>query len=241
MAGHSKWANIRRKKSVNDAKRGKLFTKLIREIITAVKEGGGELAANARLRLAVQHAKGANIPKDTIERSIKKGKGAGAVAYTQVTYEGYAPYGVAIFVECLTDNLNRTVSAVRAAFTKYRGSLGKNGSLDFIFTRKGIFSIKVSDVSDEEAFTLALIDASAEEVEQEKGYFHITCSLEDFGNIEKKLATLRIVPETAVLQRIPNKLVNLEHDAFHQVMKLIETLEDDDDVQQVYHNIAIID
>lgn len=241
MAGHSKWANIRRRKSANDAKRGKLFTKLIREIITAAKEGGGELEANARLRLAVQNAKGANMPKDTIERAIKKGGGGDAVAYRAVTYEGYAPHGVAVFVECMTDNLNRTVSAVRAAFTKYGGSLGKNGSLDFIFEKKGIFSIKVGIVSDEEAFTLELIDANAEEVEKEGGYFHVTCSLEDFGNVQKKLEVLRIASESADLQRIPNTLVDLENGAFHQVMKLIEVLEDNDDVQKVYHNIAIND
>ena len=241
MSGHSKWAKIKRSKSTNDTKRGKLFTKLIREITVATKEGGADAEANARLRLAIQNAKGANMPKDTIERAIKKGRGGEAANYTEVTYEGYAPHGVAVFVECMTDNLNRTVSAIRSAFTKHGGSLGKNGSVEFLFDRKGVFSIPLRAVNDEETFTLEMIDLGAETVEAEEGYFQITCLLEDFGNIQKKIEALHIIPETATLQRIPTTYVSLQDAAFQKVMKFIEALENNDDVQQVYHNIAISD
>jgi len=239
MAGHSKWANIKRRKGAQDAKRGKMFTKLIKELTVSAKNGGADPEANPRLRLAIQNAKGANMPKDNIERAISKGSGADSEDYIETTYEGYGSNGVAIFVECTTDNLNRTVSSVRAAFSKYGGSLGTNGSLEFIFDRKGVFSFPQPEGVDLDDLTLELIDAGAEEVENDQGYFHVTCSIEDFGNLQRKLELLNIETENAELQRIPNTTVALEDEDLTKVYKLVEVLEDDDDVQKVYHNIDI--
>jgi YebC/PmpR family DNA-binding regulatory protein len=239
MSGHSKWSTIKRKKGALDAKRGKIFTKIIKEISIAVKEGGPDADKNPRLRLAIQNAKGANMPKDNIERAIKKNSGADADNYIETTYEGYGPHGVAIFVECTTDNLNRTVQNVRAIFNKYGGSLGTNGSLQFIFTRKGIFTIPVPAKFNEEEFILDLIDAGAEDVVVEDNYITITCAMEDFGKIHKKLDAEKIEAENAELQRIPNTYVKLDDEGLKKVMKIIDHLEDDDDVQKVYHNIEI--
>ena len=242
MSGHSKWSTIKRKKGANDARRGKMFTKLIKEISIATKEGGGpDPEANPRLRLAIQNAKGANMPKDNIERAIKKASGSDADHYDEVTYEGYATHGVAVFVECVTDNLNRTVAAVRAAFNKYGGSLGTNGSLEFIFDHKGVFSIKEPDNFEEDEFMLEVIDAGVEDVENQEGYITITTAMEDFGNVNKKLEEMGLETESAELQRIPKTLVELDDSSFRQVMKFIEALEDNDDVQKVYHNIDIKD
>jgi len=207
MSGHSKWSTIKRKKGAIDAKRGKLFTKLIKEISIAAKEGGGDIEGNPRLRLAVANAKGNNMPKDNIERAIKKATGAEADSYQETTYEGYGPNGVAVFVECLTDNTNRTVSAVRSSFSKYGGNLGTNGSLEFIFGRKGVFTIALQPGMDEDDFTLEIIDAGAEDVSSEDGYLTVTCDMSDFGKIQKKLEELKVEAENAELQRIPNTLV----------------------------------
>ena len=239
MSGHSKWSTIKRKKGANDAKRGKMFTKVIKEISVAAKEGGGDIDTNPRLRLAVQNAKGINMPKDNIERAIKKATGSDATSYMEVTYEGYATNGVAVFVECTTDNLNRTVSNVRSLFTKYGGSLGTNGSLEFIFDRKGVFNLPVQEGMDMDELELELIDGGAEDIEESEGYLNITSAMEDFGNVQKKLEELNLESESAELQRIPNTLVSLSDDNFSNVMKLIDALEDDDDVQKVYHNIDI--
>lgn len=205
----------------------------------AAKTGGADPEANPRLRLAIQNAKGANMPKDNIERAISKGTGADSEDYVDTTYEGYGSHGVAVFVETTTDNLNRTVSSVRAAFSKFGGSLGTNGSLEFIFDRKGVFSFPQPEGADIDDLTLELIDAGAEEVEMEEGFFHVTCSIEDFGSLQRKLDELNIEPESAELQRIPNTTVTLSNDELIKVYKLIETLEDDDDVQKVYHNIDL--
>jgi YebC/PmpR family DNA-binding regulatory protein len=239
MSGHSKWSTIKRKKGAIDAKRGKLFTKLIKEISIAAREGGGDPTANPRLRLAVQNAKGANMPKDNIERAIKKGSGNDATVYFETSYEGYASHGVAVFVECTTDNLNRTVSLVRSIFNKYGGNLGTNGMLEFIFDRKGVFTVPIPEGADEEAFILELIDAGAEDVEAEEGYYEVTCAMEDFGSIQKKLDQMAVDPENAELRRIPKTFIDLNDEAFLKVMNLIDALEDDDDVQKVYHNINI--
>jgi len=240
MSGHSKWSTIKRKKGALDAKRGKIFTRLIKEISVAVKEGGGgDPTANPKLRLAISNAKNYNMPKDNIDRAIKKASGSDATEYFEVTFEGYAPHGVAVFVECTTDNNNRTVSGVRATFSKYGGNLGTNGSLEFIFDRKGVFDIPLNDDIHEEEFTLEMIDAGAEDVETSDGYMQITCALPDFGSIQSKLEELGIELENAELQRMPNTTVKLDDDSFKKVMKLIEALEDNDDVQNVYHNIEI--
>ena len=239
MSGHSKWANIKRRKGAQDAKRGKIFTKLIKELTVAAKNGGADPEANSRLRLAIQNAKGANMPKDNIDRAINKGTGADAEDYIDTTYEGYASHGVAVFVEATTDNLNRTVSSVRAAFSKFGGSLGTNGSLEFIFDRKGVFAFPVPKGIDLDDLTLDLIDGGAEEVDDEDNYLHVTCNIEDFGNLQRILESMSIEPESAELQRIPNTSVSLNDEDLGKVFKLIEMLEDDDDVQNVYHNIEI--
>jgi YebC/PmpR family DNA-binding regulatory protein len=240
MSGHSKWSTIKRKKGALDARRGKLFTKLIKEIAIAVKEGGSsDPLNNPRLRLAVQNAKGANMPKDNIERTIKKAAGADASHYEEVAYEGYGSHGVAIFVDCLTDNINRTVSAIRALFNKYGGSMGTKGSLEFIFDRKGIFTFNVPTDFNEEEFELNLIDAGAEDIDMSDDYITVTTHMEDFGKVHKKLEEMNIETETAELQRIPKTTVPLSDEALLQVMKFVEALEDNDDVQKVYHNIEI--
>jgi len=241
MSGHSKWSTIKRKKGALDAKRGKLFSKLSKEISIAAKEGGGDPDMNPRLRLAIQNAKGANMPKDNIERAISKGTGADAADYTEVTYEGYGPSGVAVFVECLTDNLNRTVSSVRASFTKNNGSLGTNGSVEYLFERKGIFNFELPDSLSEDELTLELIDGGAEDVDFADGYVTVTSAMEDFGNLQAKLDELAIETESAQLDRIPTTTVTLEDDDFKKVMKLIEALEENDDVQKVFHNLEVTD
>jgi YebC/PmpR family DNA-binding regulatory protein len=239
MSGHSKWSTIKRKKGALDAKRGKLFTKLIKEIAVAAREGGGDPEANPRLRLAVANAKGNNMPKDNIERAIKKATGADADEYVETTYEGYGPHGVAVYVECTTDNTNRTVSSVRAAFSKHGGSLGTNGSLEFLFERKGVFTIEEAEGIDEEAFTLEMIDAGADDVEQEDGIYSVTCPMTEFGSIQHKLEELQLEAENAELQRIPVSSVSLSDEEFKKVMRLIEALEDNDDVQKVFHNLEV--
>ncbi len=239
MAGHSKWANIKHRKSVNDARRSKLFAKLVKEITIAVKQGGTAPESNPRLRLSIQNAKSANLPKDNIERAIKKGNSKDAATYTEVAYEGHATHGVAVIVECMTDNLNRTVAAVRAIFTKHGGSLGKSNALAFLFDRKGVFTMKMESVTNEEALTLAMIESGAEAIEPEAGYFHITCPLETFGHVQQELETMQIAMHDAALQYVPNTSVILNRDAAAKVTKLIEALEDHDDVQRVFHNMTV--
>lgn len=240
MSGHNKWSTIKRKKGALDAKRGKIFTKIIKEIIIAAKEGGGDPDSNARLRLAVQNAKGANMPKDNIERAIKKAVGADAVSYTEVTFEGYATGGIAIFVECLTDNNNRTVASVRSIFSKYNGSLGTNGSLSFLFNRKGVFEIKNAGF-DLEELEFEMIDAGVEEFEADGDQITLTCAMEDFGNVNKKLEEKGIEVIEANLKRIPVDTKTLDLESAKKVMKFVDALEEDDDVQNVYHNLEITD
>lgn len=244
MSGHSKWSTIKRKKGALDAKRSKIFTKLIKEITVAVKEGGGpDPAGNPRLRLAIQASKAANMPKDNMERAIKKGEGNES-DYTEVSYEGYASHGVAIFVEAMTDNINRTFQNVRTIFNKNSGGIGTNGSLEFIFDRKGVFVIKKDEnfAYDEDTFMLEMIDGGAEEVEFEEEVVTVTCAMEDFGAMQKKVEELALELESAELQRIPKTTVAVDDpDAVRKLLKFIDALEDDDDVQQVYHNLELND
>jgi YebC/PmpR family DNA-binding regulatory protein len=240
MSGHSKWSTIKRKKGAADAKRGKKFTKIIKEIIIAAKEGGGEPDTNARLRLAIQNAKGANMPKENIERAIKKAVAADAESYIETSFEGYAPHGIAVFAECLTDNNNRTVASIRSAFNKYGGSLGTNGSLSFLFERKGVFTIINEGLSIDE-LELEMIDAGAEDFEVDGDRLTITCAKEDFGSVSRKLNKLGIEPEESGLKRIPNDTKKLDVETAKKVLKFIETLEDDDDIQNVYHNLEMTD
>jgi YebC/PmpR family DNA-binding regulatory protein len=240
MSGHSKWSTIKRKKGAADAKRGKIFTKIIKEITIAAKEGGGDPETNPRLRLAVQNAKGANMPKDNIERAIKKATGSDAESYSETTFEGYGPCGIAVFIECLTDNNNRTVSSVRAVFNRHGGNLGTNGSLNFLFDRKGIFSLK-NDGLNLDDLELDLIDAGAEEFEVDGDTITITCVKEDFGSVNRKLNELGIEAEDAGLKRIPNDTKKLDVESARKVLRFIDALEDDDDIQNVYHNMAMTD
>lgn len=237
MAGHSKWKNIQHRKGAQDAKRGKMFSKLIKEITVAVKTGGGDDPdSNPRLRAAIQNAKAVSVPKDNIERAIKKAMGNQSGDIIEVTFEGYGPDGIAVFVECATDNNTRTVSAVRSYFNKVGGSMGKDGCLQFIFDHKGIFTIQAEGL-DEDEFTMEMIDAGAEDVEFEEGFYTVTSAMEDFGSIQKKLFELKIEPTEASLQRIPTTTKKITPEVFKKLMKLIDTLEDDDDVQKVYHNV----
>jgi len=240
MSGHSKWSTIKRKKGALDAKRSKMFSKVIKEITVAVKESGTDADSNPRLRLAIANAKGVNMPKDNVARAIKKAGEKGGGNFTEVNYEGYAVHGIGVFVECATDNLQRTVSNVRSYFNKYNGSLGKNGSLSFIFDRKGIFNFPQNEI-DLDDLELELIDAGAEEIEAEEGMISVTTAMEDFGTMMKKLEELNIEPESANLERIPVNTETLSVENAKKVMRLIDVIEDDDDVQNVYHNLELTD
>lgn len=240
MAGHNKWSKVKHVKGAEDAKRSKLFSKLSKEISVAAKEGGTDPEGNPRLRAAIQNAKSVSMPKDNIERAIHKSD-KDSQAIQEITYEGYAPHGIAIFLECMTDNQQRTVSNIKAIFNKHNGSLGKNGSLKFLFDRKGVFTIKKENVEDIESFELEVIDAGAEDVEIDDEYITITTAMEDYGPMQKKLEELEIDPENSGLERIPKNTEKLNSDDALKVMKIIELFEEDDDVQKVYHNLEIDD
>ena len=239
MSGHSKWSTIKRKKGAIDAKRGKLFTKLIKEITVAASEGGSDPDTNPRLRAAVQNAKGMNMPKDTIQRAISKAN-RDSSSFLELSFEGMLPYGIGVFVDCLTDNRNRTVGNIRAIFNKRGGNLGTNGSLSFMFERKGVISLPKGDL-DPEGFELELIDAGVEEIEMEEDIFMITTPMEEFHNVQKKLQEMGLEPDSAELQRIPNDSIDLSLEQALQIMKIVEEFEDDDDVQAVSHNLNVTD
>ena len=242
MSGHSKWANIKHRKGAQDAKRSKMFTRIIKEITVAVKEGGAAQETNPRLRTAMQNAKGENMPKDTIERTIKKASGVDGTSYEEVTFEGYASNGVAIFVECTTDNNNRTVANIRAIFSKYGGNLGTNGSLEFIFDRKGVFTISPNQITmDLEELEMELIDGGLEELEQDDEVITIYCDFPKFSNMQKCLENLNIEIQNSEPQRIPNNTKTISAEDAKLVLKLLDLLEENDDVQQVFHNMELTD
>ena len=223
-------------------KMAKTFSKIGKDIALAVKSGGPDPEANPGLRRCIQNAKGANMPKDNVERAIKKASGADAENYEEITYEGYGQGGVAFFVECTTNNPTRTVANVRAIFNKFDGNLGKNGELAFIFDRKGIFSIDNNSVKTEwDDFEMEMIDGGAEEVEKDEEEILITTAFEDFGSLLHKLEELKIEPKSAELERIPNSTKEVNEDQFKANMKMLERFEEDDDVQNVYHNMEITD
>ncbi len=243
MAGHNKWSKIKRKKGVADAKRSKIFSRIIKEITVAVKEGGsGDPDFNPRLRLAVANAKGANMPKDNVARAIKKALDTDSGALFQPTYEGYAPGGIAVFVECTTDNQQRTVSNVRAIFNKKGGNLATSGSVDFLFERKGVFLIEQGE-HDPEELELELIDGGAEDIEldEESKEIAITVDFPDFGNMQKKLEEMAIEPKSANLERIPTTTSKLDLADAKKALTLVEALEEDDDVNVVFHNLEMTD
>lgn len=239
MSGHSKWSTIKRKKGTLDSKRSKIFSRISKEITLAARSGGMDPDMNPRLRSAVQNGKSQNMPKDNIERAIKKADSDDA-ALVETNFEGYGPSGVAFFVECLSDNNNRTVSNIRAIFTRRGGSLGKNGSLSFLFDRKGVFTIQKGDIDIDE-FELEVIDAGIDEIEVEDDIIMAYCPLEAFSEAQKKFEEMHIVPETAELQRIPNTTKKVDVDTGKKVMSLIDAFEDDDDVQNVFHNMEMTD
>ena len=239
MSGHSKWSTIKRRKGANDAKRSKMFSRVSKEIQIAAREGGADIEMNPRLRLAVANAKGINMPKDNIDRAISRAT-KDAVSLQEVTFEGYAPHGIAVFIECLTDNNNRTVSNIRAIFTKRGGNLGTNGSVSFMFDRKGVFTVPRGEMDPEE-FELAIIDAGVEDLDLEGDFYVITTALEDFGNVQKKLEELGMEPDSAELQRIPHDTKELEPEEAMKVLRVIEYFEEDEDIQHVYHNLEMTD
>lgn len=243
MAGHSKWANIKHRKGAQDKKRAKQFTRAIKEITVAVKEGNSaDPETNPTLRNAISNAKGVNMPKDTIERAIKKAAGADADSYELVTFEGYGPHGIAIFVESTTDNTNRTVASVRSIFSKGGGSLGTNGSLEFLFDRKGVFVLDTTSIElSIEELELELIDGGAVDFEKDEDILTVFTEFVDFGKMSSKLEDLEIEPKKAEIQRIPLNTVELPIDQAQQILNLIERFEDDDDVQNVYHTLEITD
>ena len=223
-------------------KMAKTFSKIGKDIALAVKAGGPDQDSNPALRRCIQNAKGANMPKDNVERAIKKASGADAEQYEEITYEGYGLGGVAFFVECTTNNPTRTVANVRAIFNKFDGSLGKNGELAFIFDRKGIFSIEKSSIKmDWDDFEMEMIDGGAEEVESDDDEVMITTAFEDFGTLSHKLEELGLEAKSAELERIPNNSKEVTEEQFKINMKMLDRFEEDDDVQNVYHNMEITD
>lgn len=241
MAGHSKWANIRHRKAAQDAKRGKLFTKFIREITVSARTGGGDVESNPRLRDAIAKALAANMTKDTVERAIKRGTGDNdGDNYDEVRYEGYGPSGVAVMVDCLTDNKNRTVAEVRHAFTKSGGNLGTDGSVAYLFNKHGMLAYPAG--SDEDKIMEAALEAGAEDiVTNDDGSIEVTTSPEDFHSVREAMAGAGLEPEHADLTMQASTEVSLELDDAEKVMRLVDMLDDLDDVQQVYTNADFSD
>jgi YebC/PmpR family DNA-binding regulatory protein len=239
MSGHSKWSTIKRKKGANDAKRGKIFTKLIREISTAARLGGGEIDANPRLRLVVDKAKTANMPKDNIERAIQKGLGGGDTdAFEECIYEGYGPAGVAILVETLTDNKNRTVGEVRHLLNKYGGNLGANGCVSYLFEKKGLLHFDREGV-DGDALMEAALEAGANDVDEEESEWVVETAPSDFDAVKAALEASGFAPSEAEVSMEPTTTVKLEGKEAQTMLTLSEALEDLDDVQNVYANFDI--
>ncbi|AJF07154.1 YebC/PmpR family DNA-binding transcriptional regulator [Geoalkalibacter subterraneus] len=240
MAGHSKWANIKHRKGAQDAKRGKVFTKLIKEITIAARIGGGEIETNPRLRLAIDKAKQANMPKDNIDRAIKKGTGdLDGVTYEEGFFEGYGPGGVAVMVEFMTDNRTRTVADVRHIFSKHGGNLGVNGSVSFLFERKGLISFSTDN--DFEAIFEAALEAGAEDVKDEGDSYEVLTAPENYMEVRDVLGENGLKWENAEVTMIPQTMVQLDGKQAEQMLKLMDKLEDNDDVQNVYANFDISD
>ncbi len=240
MSGHSKWSSIKHKKGAADAKRGKIFTRIVREIIVAAREGGGNPDMNPRLRLAISSAKSANMPNSNVEKAIKKGSGdMDGVSYDSYVYEGYGQGGVAIMVETLTDNKQRTVAEVRHCFSKYGGNMGETGAVGWMFDQKGLIEIKKDNV-DEEELMLAALDAGADDLGTEADNYEVYTPYAELHNVMKELEAAGYVVEKAELTRIPQNTINVD-DVAHRLLKLLDHLEDLDDVQKVYANFEISD
>lgn len=240
MSGHSKWSTIKRKKGAADAKRGAIFTRLAREIAVAAREGGGDPDVNFRLRLAVDKARAENMPKDNIERAIRRGTGEDkdSAAFEEIMYEGYGPKGVAFMIETVTDNRNRSVSEIRHELTKSGGSMGEVGSVAWQFERMAYFAFPSSELDYDKAFELA-IEAGADDVVEEDGMIEITGPVDTFKTIADLLHEAKVNPEEAELRMFPKQEMELDVNETLQVMKVIENLEDMDDVQNVYSNLKM--
>jgi len=237
MAGHSKWKNIQNRKGAQDAKRGKVFQKMSKEIFVAAKAGGPDAESNASLRLAIEKAKGVNVPNDVIKRAVDKATGAGADEnYEEVIYEGYGPGGVAVLVYCLTENRNRTAPNVRVAFSKNGGSLGESGSVGYMFDRKGRLFIERMDSTDEDAVMMAALEAGADDIESTEDGFEIITQPTDFLTVKETLEAEGIEFISADIEMIPSVYTVLSEDAEEQFEKMLEVLENDEDVQDIYHN-----
>ena len=237
MSGHSKWANIKHKKGKADALRGKVTTKISREITIAVRMGGADPTGNMKLKLALTKAKANNIPKENIQRAIQKGAGAlEGSSYEEITYEGYGPSGVAIMINCLTDNRNRTAADVRHVFSKYGGNMGATGCVGYMFNLKGIFAISPEAEADEDTVMMAALEAGAEDVKAEDGGFEVVTAPEAFDDVEKALADAGIEVEVAELTMVPDTYTELAGEDAEKFQKMLDALDELDDVQDVYHS-----
>ncbi len=239
MSGHSKWATTKRKKATIDAKRGKAFTKIIKEITIAAREGGGDPNGNPRLRLVIDNAKAVNMPADNIERAIKKATGElEGVTYHELTYEGYAPAGIALIVEVATDNKNRTVAEVRHLFSKGGGRLAETGSVAYLFDKLGVITLPKQDKSEDEIMEI-ILEAGAEDLQTEDDFYVVQSKIETFESVRKALLDKKLTIENASLQWIAKSYIRVSGEDAEKVIKLIESLEDCDDVQNVYSNADI--
>lgn len=241
MSGHSKWATIRRKKGALDAKRGKIFTRLIREITIAARQAGGDPEGNPRLRLAIDNAKAANMPADNIERAIKKATGElEGSQITELTYEGYGPGGIAVLIEVATDNKNRTVAEVRHLFGKNGGNMGETGSVAWMFERKGMIAVKRENKSEDEMMEI-ILETGADDLATEEEFFEVTTSLENFEPVRKTLVDKKLTVDNASLQWVAKNLIQVKGEEAEKVMKLIEGIEESDDVQNVFTNADFVE
>lgn len=242
MSGHSKWSTIKHKKGAADAKRGKIFTKIIKEITIAARMGGGDPEGNARLRQAILAAKAENMPKDNIERAIKKGTGelAGAASYEEVTYEGYGPGGVAVLVEVMTDNKNRTVAEIRHIFSKHGGNLGENGCVAWMFDKKGSIIFDKSDVIEDDLMELVL-ESGGEDVKEEESQYEVITDPDSFESVKEAIDNAGLTYVLAEISMVPQTSVKLDEHRATQMLKLMEKMDDNDDVQNVYANFDIPD
>ena len=239
MSGHSKWSTIKHKKAAKDAKKGKIFTKLIKEITVTARMGGGDINANPRLRTAVLTARAASMPNDNIDRAIKKGTGElEGVTYEEIQYEGYGPGGAAILAQVVTDNKNRTVSEIRRVFSKHGGNLGETGCVSWMFDKKGLITIEKSQI-DEERLMGIVLDAGAEDVKDEDELFEVVTPTEDFEKVKERLEQEKIAFASAQVTMVPKNTVDVDEKYVEQILKLTEELEDHDDVQNVSANFNI--
>jgi len=242
MSGHSKWHNIKLRKSKVDAQKGKMFTKVAREIIIAAREGGGDPAGNFRLRVVIEKARGVNMPQENIKRAIQKGTGDSkdASAFEEILYEGYGPAGVALLISVVTDNRHRTAADVRNILSRNGGSLGESGCVLWMFDKKGIFTFSSEKVKEDDIFMVAT-DAGADDVNSEDGNIEVTCTPQDFQSLRETLEKSGFIPEDSKISMLPKTTVSLDEDGARKVLKLIDLLEDYDDVQDVYSNFDISD